>query len=52
MYRTGDLVRWTAQLEIEYLGRTDDQVKIRGFRIEFGEIDAALCASAVARRPR
>ncbi|WP_245816153.1 non-ribosomal peptide synthase/polyketide synthase [Rhodococcus maanshanensis] len=44
MYRTGDLARWTADREIEYLGRTDFQVKVRGFRIELGEIDAVLAA--------
>ncbi|WP_431945103.1 non-ribosomal peptide synthase/polyketide synthase [Actinacidiphila sp. bgisy167] len=42
MYRTGDLARWTADGQLEYLGRTDDQVKIRGFRIEPGEVEAAL----------
>lgn len=42
LYKTGDLVRYTANGDIEFLGRIDAQVKLRGFRIELAEIESVL----------
>mmetsp|Transcript_32179 Transcript_32179/g.51189 ORF Transcript_32179/g.51189 Transcript_32179/m.51189 type:complete len:2607 (-) Transcript_32179:54-7874(-) len=42
LYRTGDLVRWTANGQVQFLGRRDTQVKIRGNRIELSAIESTL----------
>ncbi len=55
MFRTRDLGRWTANGELEHLGRSDDQVKVRGFRVELDAVSAALeslpgCTQAVTMK--
>ncbi|MBB3101077.1 amino acid adenylation domain-containing protein, partial [Actinoplanes campanulatus] len=42
LYRTGDLGRYTADGQIEFLGRRDLQVKILGQRVELEEVEAVL----------
>jgi amino acid adenylation domain-containing protein/non-ribosomal peptide synthase protein (TIGR01720 family) len=42
LYKTGDLGRYSANGNVEYVGRVDTQVKVRGFRIELCEIEAKL----------
>ena len=42
MFRTRDLGRWTADGQLEHLGRLDDQVKVRGFRVELDAVSHVM----------
>ncbi|MCP5054492.1 MAG: amino acid adenylation domain-containing protein, partial [bacterium] len=42
LYKTGDTGYFTADGNIEFLGRIDQQVKIRGNRVELGDIESQL----------
>ncbi|AXG70691.1 tyrocidine synthase 3 [Kordia sp. SMS9] len=44
LFKTGDLGQWTADGNINLIGRIDNQVKVKGYRIELGEIEQCLLA--------
>ncbi|KAL4900648.1 hypothetical protein BDW74DRAFT_182483 [Aspergillus multicolor] len=46
IYRTWDYARWSANGEIECLGRKDSQIKLNGFRIELGEVENVILRNA------
>jgi amino acid adenylation domain-containing protein len=49
LFKTGDLGRYSADGNIEYLGRIDDQVKINGYRIELLSVEANIKNSGLVK---
>ncbi|MBR5337150.1 MAG: amino acid adenylation domain-containing protein [Lachnospiraceae bacterium] len=42
VYKSGDYARWTADGNVEIIGRRDNQIKLRGLRIELDEVESVL----------
>ncbi|KAI6347297.1 hypothetical protein MCOR25_010922 [Pyricularia grisea] len=49
-YRTGDLVRFTADDELQRIGRSDTQVKLGGQRVELGDIKTHLRMHSISAK--
>ena len=43
-YLSGDWARWTAEHEIDFLGRVDHQLKVQGYRVELDEVRVRIAA--------